>query len=130
LRLRTLLGSEMFNLEQLCSVFSTYADPLRYIPVTCFMITSCMPLPIHPRPFSSPLSGTTQVSWYQKGKTYLAFTEARDSEWQWQQLHPVQVCTSLQTDNHVAPHNSVFTGRMPFLPPNQQRQSTEALPIL
>ena len=24
-----------------------------------------------------------------------------------------------------APHRSIFTGRMPFLPPNQQRQSTE-----
>jgi len=24
-----------------------------------------------------------------------------------------------------APHHLVFTGRMPFLPPNQQRQSTE-----
>jgi len=24
-----------------------------------------------------------------------------------------------------APHRSVFTGRMRFLPPNQQRQSTE-----
>jgi len=24
-----------------------------------------------------------------------------------------------------APHHSVFTGRMPFLPPNQQRQSTK-----
>jgi len=24
-----------------------------------------------------------------------------------------------------APHRSVFTGRMPFLPPNQQRQSPE-----
>ena len=24
-----------------------------------------------------------------------------------------------------APHHSVFTGWMPFLPPNQQRQSTE-----
>jgi len=24
-----------------------------------------------------------------------------------------------------APHHSVFTGRMPFLPPNQQCQSTE-----
>jgi len=23
------------------------------------------------------------------------------------------------------PHHSFFTGRMPFLPPNQQRQSTE-----
>ena len=26
-----------------------------------------------------------------------------------------------------APHSSVFTGRMPFLPPNQQRQSTEGI---
>ena len=28
-----------------------------------------------------------------------------------------------------APHHSIFTGRMPFLPPNQQRQSTEALNV-
>jgi len=46
-------------------------------------------------------SGTTQVSWYQKGKTSLDFTEARDSEWQWHQLGHMQVCTSLQTDNHA-----------------------------
>jgi len=26
-----------------------------------------------------------------------------------------------------APHHSVFTGQMPFLPPNQQRQSTEGI---
>jgi len=25
----------------------------------------------------------------------------------------------------TAPHHSVFTGRMPFLPPNQQHQSSE-----
>jgi len=37
----------------------------------------------HTHPFNGPLSGTTQVSWYQKGKTNLDFTEARDSEWQW-----------------------------------------------
>ena len=37
----------------------------------------------HTHPFNSPLSGTTQVSQYQKGKTNLDFTEARDSEWQW-----------------------------------------------
>jgi len=40
------------------------------------------------------------VSRYQKGKTNLDFTEARDSEWQWHQLGHMQVCTSLQTDNH------------------------------
>jgi len=41
------------------------------------------------------------VSRYQIGKTNLDFTEARDSEWQWHQLGRVQVCTSLQTDNHA-----------------------------
>jgi len=48
------------------------------------------------------LSGTTQVSQYQTGKTNLDFTESRDSEWQWHQLGNMQVCTSLQTDNHVS----------------------------
>ena len=71
---------------------------------------------------------TTQVSRYQKGKTSLDFTEARDSEWQWHQLGHMQVCTSLQADNHAStPPLSFFTGRMPFLPPNQQRQSTEGI---
>ena len=37
----------------------------------------------HTHPFNGPLSGTTQVSQYQKGKTNPDFTEARDSEWQW-----------------------------------------------
>jgi len=39
------------------------------------------------------------VSWYQKGKTNLDFTEAKDSEWQWNLLGHMQVCTSIQTDN-------------------------------
>jgi len=66
------------------------------------------------------------VSRYQKGKTNLDFTEAKDSEWQWHQLEHMQVCTSLQTDNHASTSPlSFFTGRMPFLPPDQKRQSTE-----
>jgi len=66
------------------------------------------------------------VSRYQKGKTNLDFTEARDSEWQWHQLGYVQVCTSLETDNYASTRPlSFLTGRMPFLVPNQQRQSTE-----
>ena len=52
-------------------------------------------------PFNGPLSGTTRVSQYQKGKTNLDFSEARDSEWQWHRLDHMQVCTSLQTDNHA-----------------------------
>jgi len=51
---------------------------------------------LHTHPFNGPFSGTTRVSRYQKGKTNLDFTEARDSEWQWHQLGYMQVCTSLQ----------------------------------
>jgi len=80
----------------------------------------------HTHPFNGPFSRTTRVGQYQKGKTNLDFTEARESGWQWHQLGRMQVCTSLQTDNHAStPPLSFFTGRMPFLPPNQQRQSTE-----
>ena len=56
----------------------------------------------HTHPFNGPLSGTTQVSRHQKGKTNLDFTGARDSEWQWHQLGHMQICTSLQTDNHAS----------------------------
>ena len=33
-------------------------------------------------PVNGPFSGTTQVSWYQKDKTNLDFSETRDSAWQ------------------------------------------------
>jgi len=56
----------------------------------------------HTHPFNGLLSGTTRVSRHQKGKTNLDFTGARDSEWQWHQLGHMQVCTSLQTDNHAS----------------------------
>jgi len=66
------------------------------------------------------------MSQYQKGKTNLDFIGARDSEWQRHQLGHMQVCTSLQTDNHASTSLlKFFTDRMPFLPPNQQCQSTE-----
>ena len=56
----------------------------------------------HAHPFNGPLSGTTQMSRYQKHKTNLDFTEARDSEWQLYQLDHMQACTSLQADNHAS----------------------------
>jgi len=71
------------------------------------------------------------VSRYQKGKTNLDFTEATDSERQWHQLGHMQVSTLLQTDNHAKNLTTqFFTGRMPFLPPNQQRQSTESTSVV
>jgi len=82
--------------------------------------------PVIPRthPFNGHFSGTTRVSQNQKGKTNQDFTEARDSEWQWHQLDHMQGCREITMP---APHHSVFTGRMPFLPPNQQHQSTEEI---
>ena len=62
----------------------------------------------HTHPFNGPLSRTTRVSRYQKCKTNLDFTEARNSEWHWHQLGHMQVCTSLQTDNHASTPPLVF----------------------
>jgi len=56
----------------------------------------------HTHSFNGPFSRTTRVSRYQKSKTNLDFTEARDSKWQCHQLGRIQVCTSLQTDNHTS----------------------------
>ena len=39
---------------------------------------------------------------YQKGKTNLDFTGARESQWHWHQLGYMQICTSPQTDNHAS----------------------------
>ena len=63
----------------------------------CSSVAQC-----HLVSFNGHFSGTTQVSRYQKGKTNLDFTGARDSEWQWHQLGHMQVCTSLQTDKHAS----------------------------
>jgi len=78
------------------------------------------------------MSGTTRVSRYQKGKTrtvkanldLLEQEIVSGSGISWaickSVLHPRQPCQH--------PTTQFFTGRMPFLPPNQQRQSTEGLP--
>jgi len=73
----------------------------------------------HTHTFNGPFSGTTQVSQYQKGKTNLDFTEARDSEWQWHHLGHMQVCTLLQTDNHAStpPLSFLQAGALPAAQP-------------
>jgi len=63
---------------------------------------------IHTQPFNGPLSGTTRVSRYQKGKTNLHLTEARDSEWQWHQLGHMQVCISIQS--RTQPYTALCPG--------------------
>jgi len=73
------------------------------------------------------LSRTTRVSQYQKGKTNLDFTEARDSEWQWHQLGHTQVGTSLQTENHAStPPLSFLQAGCPSCNPNNSIKALKA----
>jgi len=74
---------------------------------------------IHTHLFNGPLSRTTRVSRYQKGKTNLDFIGARDSEWQWHQLGHMQVCTSFQTENHAStpPHHFYRPDALPATQP-------------
>jgi len=64
------------------------------------------------------------VSRYYKGKTDLDFTGARDSEWQWHPLGHMQVCTSLQTDNHASGSLLSFyrPGALPAAQPTASKQ--------
>jgi len=93
--------SKILEVEQLLFYLQNRKDTGQ----TKGMIALCLWLShTHTRthPFNGPLSGTSQVSRYQKGKTNVDFTEARDSEWQWHQLGHMQVCTLLRTDNHTS----------------------------
>jgi len=81
--------------------------------------------------FNGPLSGTTQVSRYQKGKTNLDFTEER--EWVSGTGISWAICKSAPRSRQITsqhPATQFFTGRMPFLMPNQQCQSTEDSALL
>ena len=83
------------------------------------------PLLVLLHPFSGLFSRTMWVSWYQKGKTSLDLHEAGDhSGISWtickqSAPHSRQVTTPTR-------HRSIFTGRMLYLMPNQQCQSTES----
>jgi len=82
----------------------------------------------HTHPFNGPFSGNTGVRRYQKGKTNLDFTGARDSEWHWHQLGHMQVCTSLQTDNHASnPPLSFLQAGCPSCHPTNSVKALKAL---
>jgi len=78
-------------------------------------------------PFNGPVSGTTRVSRYQKGKSIwilLKQETVSGSGISW------AICKSAPRFRQITrqhPTTQFFTGRMPFLPPNQQRQSTEGI---
>ena len=81
---------------------------------------------IHTHPFNGPFPGLPRWAGTRKVKPIwilLKQETVSDSGISW------AICTSAPCSKQItmpAPHHhSVFTGRMPFLPPNQQRQSTE-----
>jgi len=77
-------------------------------------------------PFNGLFSGTKWVSRHQKGKPFWIVLEQKMMGWLWHQLDHMQImCILLQIDNNASTTPPSFTGRMPFLPTNQQRQSTE-----
>jgi len=76
--------------------------------------------------FNGPLSGTTQVSRNQKGKTKLDFTEARDSQWQWHPLGHMQVCTLLQYHASTPPLSFLQAG-CPSCRPTNSVKALKAL---
>ena len=86
----------------------------------------------HTHTFNGPFPGTTPVSQYQKGKTNLDFTEARDLEWQWHQLGRMQVCTLLQTDNHARtpPLSFYRPDALPAAQPTASKHWRLLLPVL
>ena len=91
-----------------------------------FYILYTLSCTIHP--LNGPLSVTTQVRRYQKGKTNLDFTGARDSQWQWHQLGHMQVCTLLQTDNHAStPPLSFLQAGCPSCRPTNSVKAMKAL---
>ena len=89
----------LYSENKFSKVMVTFKKNFCHVFQACIRHTGCNKLDTNNH---LTFSRTTRVSRYQKGKTNLDFTGARDSEWQWHQLGYMQVCTSLQTDNHAS----------------------------
>ena len=81
--------------------------------------------PLYTHPFNCPFSGTTRWAGTRKVKPIWILRKQETmsgSGISW------AICKSTSRSRLItmpAPTAQFFTGRMPFLPPNQQRQSTE-----
>ena len=94
------------------------------VQMTCIWSIWCHCYPImsftQTQSFNGLFSRTTWVAGTRR-INHSGFSEAEMMGWQWHQRDHVQVF-ALRSRQLIT---QVFTGRMPFLPPNQQRQSTE-----
>jgi len=79
-----------------------------------------------PQPFYGPFSGTTRVSWCQKENFWTLWCKERLTEADTLTIWLGATPSGL-TSAHLHHPPVFFWGQMPFLPPNQQRQSTEGL---
>jgi len=75
--------------------------------------------------FNCPLSRTTWVSWYLKGKTNLHLLEQEIASGSGISLDICKYAPRRKQITTSAATTQFFTGWMPFLPPNQQHKSTE-----
>ena len=116
-------------LSTMALVTTSLTSPSRYEHSSAYLLqqynTILLLLLLHP--FNGLFSKTTGASRYQKGKTSLYLTRD-DGVWDssginwsiYKQLAPR--CRQITTPT---PHHSIFTGRMLFLMPSQQCQSTD-----
>jgi len=72
----------------------------RWKPPTSFELFSVLCWRLHTQPLNGHFSRTTGWAGTRKVKPIWILLK-QDSEWQWHQLGHMQVCTSLQTDNHA-----------------------------
>ena len=100
-------------------------------PILWWHITT---IPHYP-PYTLLFPGLPGWAGTRKVKTNLDFTEAGDCEWHCGSGSGISwaICKSAPRSRQItmpAPYHSVFTSWVPFLPPDQQRQSTEGNTIV
>ena len=79
------------------------------------------------QPFNGLFSRTTWVSRYQKGKPIWILLKQETVSGSGISWVTCKFPPRFRQITTPTPHHSVFTGRMPFLPPNQQCQSTDGI---
>jgi len=118
---------ELFFIDNVTCWLSCINTCPCHVYFTINLLTHLLPYYWH-HPFNGPLSRTTWVSRYQKGKTSLNLKEARGdgvlgcSGISWTTCK--QSAPRSRQITTPTPHHSIFTGRTLFLMPSQQRQSS------
>jgi len=121
--------SNAFQVQQTSHSFALSAAGIyRPMPIDYQIKILLLPLLLHP--FNGIFSETTWVSRYQKRKSSRDLNDRQEmmgfwdgSGISWTTCKQSALCSRQITT--PTPHHSIFTGRMLFLTPNQQCQSTE-----